>query len=1097
MPDITQKLRIQIEADNKASAAFSKLGSDAQRTFGNVPSGKIDPKDVMAGRLAGGGGLFGMSVATAAAFGGVTLGIGAVVAAMTDAVGTAANFEQAMANVKAVTGATDAQFKALTAAAKEMGATTQFSASEAASGIRLLGMAGLDTDEILTALPDTLNLAAAGAISLGEAADISTNIVSGMGLEVTDLSHVVDALAQAARSSNTDVSQLGQAYSFAAASAASAGLDFDEVTAALGKMADAGLQATRGGTNLASAITKMLKPSKEAEEVMADLGLRFVDSTGKVRPLVNIVGDLERANISAKDQITLFGSEGQRAINALVQAGSADLAALQEKIKESGGVAESMANIQMATLQGATKELDSAMEGLKITIGELLLPALTGLLDNVITPGISTVNNFVAALQKTEGLDLSDEIRELAGLGVEVNTRVLSIEEQISTLQQKQGEYRLQIASTQLEMGVIFKGVGEVEARLQKVEKDQIETLTTLMAKKKELSESAAIFTGDLKGEIRELENKKDKNAEELESLKKLKGGYDGVATSVDLIRQKREELNTLPELVVEAPDLSAWNASIAETTALLDALPVDFADAIGNTEDALETFEVDPVELGFDDVIVFPEKNESAELVRGRMNDIFEEGLGRMIRTGSFVEGLKSIGTSIMDSIIGGMSKNATQKMTDAIFGGGGDSGGGFSLSALFEKKATETATTFEAAAGPGFEAAGTNMGNMFGSSFQAAATAGVNAALVVAGALIAQKSIRGLAGGIKNAFSGRDYEEELRTTVATMGGEGNLTNQRIGSLRNLRDIAESAGADRLVAELDTMLAGTESVREDTFLSAVIARRAGDGGETAEEYEARMTAAYREYDQLQSEKQAAEHNIAVNLAREEEKRLSSLGHGAGPPPSTPTAQYTPPMATPTPPPSPVPVAPTPVVAPLGLDFNEIVAAGATHEQADVAMHMHYTLGRSLDEVNTALQWFKSDSGKVAFNDAFGSYDTAGAIAHIGKVLTAFGLPGYKHGGSFMVPGAGPPDSHLVSFMATPGERVDVTPPGGGFVGGGSNEKQTIIVLNTTVQMLDPTDADIVISERLGPRIVEYLRRESEAGREVLYQDGVVDPVTV
>ena len=210
MPNLQQQLKLVIDAQNNTQQALSGVRNENDKTFGSKPGGMVNLANVGKAAVAG-----------------LAVGFGALAAAaIKSSITTAANFQQSMAKIRAVTGATDEQFKALGDAAKEMGATTQFSASQAAGGIELLGMAGLSTDSILTALPQTLNLAAAGAISLSEAADISTNIVSGMGLKVEDLSHIVDGLSQAARSSNTDVSGLGQAYSFAAASAASAGLGF-------------------------------------------------------------------------------------------------------------------------------------------------------------------------------------------------------------------------------------------------------------------------------------------------------------------------------------------------------------------------------------------------------------------------------------------------------------------------------------------------------------------------------------------------------------------------------------------------------------------------------------------------------------------------------------------------------------------------------------------------------------------------------------------------------------------------------------------------------------------------------------------------------
>lgn len=384
MADIKQNLEVFINAKNNAGGAFKSLQKDSQQAFGQK----------------GGGGLIGMSTGATMALGAAVAGVGALAVGLGKSVGVAADFEQSMAKVKAITGATGDSFSGLEQLAKDLGSSTAFSASQAAEGIQFLGMAGLSTDEIMTALPDTLSLASAGAMDLGTAADISSNIMSGMGLSATDLTHVVDGLAQASRKSNTDVVQLGEGFKYVATTSSQAGLDFDQTTAALGMLANAGLQASMGGTSLNSALIQMLKPSDEARKAAERLGIQFTDNEGKVKPLVEITKDLEDANVSAKDMIVLFGRQGGRAMGALKQQGSSALAGLEDSLRNAGGTAKEMAETQMGTFQGALKGLSSATEGLMISVGENLLPILTTLVKDHVVPAVQSFNNWVGSISR-------------------------------------------------------------------------------------------------------------------------------------------------------------------------------------------------------------------------------------------------------------------------------------------------------------------------------------------------------------------------------------------------------------------------------------------------------------------------------------------------------------------------------------------------------------------------------------------------------------------------------------------------------------------------------------------------------------------------
>jgi TP901 family phage tail tape measure protein len=304
-----------------------------------------------------------------------------VVAIGGNALRTAAQFESAMNQVAAVSGATGKQFQDLEKLAKELGETTSFSASQAAEGMSFLAMAGFEVNDILQSMPGVLNLAAAGQMDLAMASDIASNILTGFGKDASEMANAVDVLAKTFTSSNTNLEQLGEAMAYVAPVANSAGLQFEEVSAAVGLLGNAGIQASRAGTSLRGAIASLLSPSGEAQKVIDRLGISALDSSGNLLPLNNIIEQLEKSGASSKDILEIFGKIAGPGISALVDQGSKSLRELTKELENSGGTAQSIADKQLEGLNGALKRLQSAFEGLMISIADSgLLDAATRLI---------------------------------------------------------------------------------------------------------------------------------------------------------------------------------------------------------------------------------------------------------------------------------------------------------------------------------------------------------------------------------------------------------------------------------------------------------------------------------------------------------------------------------------------------------------------------------------------------------------------------------------------------------------------------------------------------------------------------------------------
>lgn len=302
---------------------------------------------------------------------GMTAGITAPIVAFGGlALKVAGDFEAGMNQVAAVSGATGDQLKALREQAKELGATTQFSASDAAEAMGFLAMAGMKTNEILAAMPETLKLASAAQLDMGAAADIVTNILAGYNKDVSELGAATDVLVKSFTSANTDLRQLGEAMKYAGPVASAAGVQFEEAAAALSMMGNAGIQGSMAGTSLRGAISRILGPTKAMQTAMTEAGLSFTDATGKIRPMAEIIEQLEPHADNAGLFMELFGQRAGPAMAALVSQGSGALRELTGELENSAGTAAKISAVQMEGFNGAMRELSSAFEGLQIAIAE-------------------------------------------------------------------------------------------------------------------------------------------------------------------------------------------------------------------------------------------------------------------------------------------------------------------------------------------------------------------------------------------------------------------------------------------------------------------------------------------------------------------------------------------------------------------------------------------------------------------------------------------------------------------------------------------------------------------------------------------------------
>lgn len=307
-------------------------------------------------------------------FGQLKSAIGLVTAAIAamggySAVRQIANFETELNKLQAVSGSTASQMVALEDQARSLGATTTFAANEAAQAQVFLAQAGFKSNEVLKATPGILKLAIAGNLDLARAADIASNVLGGMALQVDDLNRVNDVLAKTAASSNTNIEQLGQALSFAAPFAVSAGISIEQVAAAVGVLSNNGLQATRAGTGVVGVIRQLSRVTPQAEEVLNKYGLTVGDVNIEANGLNNVMQKLAQANLTTGDAIQIFGTEAGAA-GQLLASQNEQVKELTTSLENSSGAADKMAETMKQGLAVSAKEFTSALSELNLQVDE-------------------------------------------------------------------------------------------------------------------------------------------------------------------------------------------------------------------------------------------------------------------------------------------------------------------------------------------------------------------------------------------------------------------------------------------------------------------------------------------------------------------------------------------------------------------------------------------------------------------------------------------------------------------------------------------------------------------------------------------------------
>jgi TP901 family phage tail tape measure protein len=507
-----------------------------------------------------------------------TAALGAIVS-LGSAVRVIAEFETSMSRLGAVSRATGGELEALRDIAKDLGSTTEFSASQAADGLNFLAMAGFNATEAMAAIPSVLDLATASGLGLAEAADTASNIMSGFGIAAADAAEVADVLAAASTRANTTVGQLGAAMSTVAPIASALDMSLEDTAAAIGVLSDAGIQGERAGTGLRGVLASLAGPTTQAEAVLRGLGLTIADVDPATNELSVVMARLGAAGLSTADAMTLFGREAASGALVLID-GAQRVGDFGDELERADGAAGDMAKTMRDNLGGDLKGAMSAAQGLAIALGDAgltaiiravvqtisgLLRGITGLVDGFakMSAGIAKMFGFANA---------NDQITRSAELAA------LAIAEEV-----KQGDNLLSGLIEGREYSVDYVGVklAQAQAHLATADAIRLENIEAVKNTQTfiDAAERQAAFNADLKSYY--------KFRAEAAAQGEIEGAADAARYRV-IIENIQDAYNVQLELLGAVSDTSPEVVALQTEIDYINTLLDDSVDGVVKVEGGL-----------------------------------------------------------------------------------------------------------------------------------------------------------------------------------------------------------------------------------------------------------------------------------------------------------------------------------------------------------------------------------------------------------------------------------------------------------------------------------------------------------------------------
>ena len=322
-----------------------------------------------------------------------------VVAGFGAAIKTGADFEQQMARVGAIAGSSKSDLKSLSDQAVDLGAKTSLSASEVAKGMEELAALGMNTNQIMKAMPGVISAAEASGSDLATTATIMASSLNSFNLKASDSSHVADVLATAANDSAADVQYMGDALKYAGTPAHALGITLEDTSAAIEVMSNSGLEGSQAGTALRASFIRLAKPTKASQKAMDELGVSLTNSKGQFVGMPNLIGQFKSSlqGMTKEQKLAyvsqIVGTEAASGFLALIDAGPSKIKKYSDSLKDSNGASKEAADKMKDNLKGSLEQLHGAFESLGITIGKAFSPVLRKLAD-VVTAVVSKFSSL-------------------------------------------------------------------------------------------------------------------------------------------------------------------------------------------------------------------------------------------------------------------------------------------------------------------------------------------------------------------------------------------------------------------------------------------------------------------------------------------------------------------------------------------------------------------------------------------------------------------------------------------------------------------------------------------------------------------------------
>lgn len=322
-----------------------------------------------------------------------------VVAGFGAAIKTGADFEQQMARVGAIAGSSKSDLKSLSDQAVDLGAKTSLSASEVAKGMEELAALGMNTNQIMKAMPGVISAAEASGSDLATTATIMASSLNSFNLKASDSSHVADVLATAANDSAADVQYMGDALKYAGTPAHALGITLEDTSAAIEVMSNSGLEGSQAGTALRASFIRLAKPTKASQKAMDELGVSLTNSKGQFVGMPNLIGQFKSSlqGMTKEQKLAyvsqIVGTEAASGFLALIDAGPNKIKKYSDSLKDSNGASKEAADKMKDNLKGSLEQLHGAFESLGITIGKAFSPVLRKLAD-VVTAVVSKFSSL-------------------------------------------------------------------------------------------------------------------------------------------------------------------------------------------------------------------------------------------------------------------------------------------------------------------------------------------------------------------------------------------------------------------------------------------------------------------------------------------------------------------------------------------------------------------------------------------------------------------------------------------------------------------------------------------------------------------------------